>query len=97
MVYSGAQVRALRRRQARLRTKLQAKGTRGAKRRWRARRRKETRCATHVNHTLSNQLVAQRGGTQRGIAREDRTGIRARMCYATLRDHGSHGAAARPA
>jgi IS605 OrfB family transposase len=78
-VYSGAQVRALRRRHARLRTKLQAKGTRGAKRRLRARRRKESRFATHVNHTLSKRLVAQAQGTQRGIALEDLTGIRARI------------------
>jgi IS605 OrfB family transposase len=78
-VYSGAQVRGLRRRHSRLRAKLQAKGTRAAKRLLRKRRRKEHRFATQVNHTLSKQLVAQAQGTQRGIALEDLKGIRARI------------------
>ncbi len=78
-VYSGGQVRALRRRHARLRAKLQAKGTRAAKRLLRKRKRKETRFATHVNHTVSKRIVAQAQGTQRGIALEDLTGIRARI------------------
>ena len=42
-------------------------------------RRKKRRFATHVNHTLSKRLVAQAQGTQRGIALEDLTGIRARI------------------
>jgi putative transposase len=87
--YSGAPVRHLRRRHARLRTKLQAKRTRAAKRLLHKRRHKEQRFATQVNHCISKRLVAQAKDTQRGMALEDLRGIRARMTVkkAQRRDH----------
>jgi IS605 OrfB family transposase len=78
-VYSGGQVNALRRRHRRLRAKLQAKGTRAAKRLLRQRRRKETRFATHVNHTLSKRIVATAKAQSCGIALENLQGIRQRV------------------
>lgn len=78
-VYSGARVNGLRRRHRRLRAKLQAKGTRAAKRLLAKRRRKERRFASHVNHTISKAIVAAAEGTGRGIALEDLQGIRSRV------------------
>jgi len=77
-VYSGGQVNGLRHRHARLRAKLQAKGTRAAKALLQRRRHKEQRFATHVNHVLSKRLVTTAKDTKRGIALEDLTGIRQR-------------------
>jgi IS605 OrfB family transposase len=78
-VFSSARVRGLRRRHRRLRAKLQAKGTRAAKRKLRGRRRKEQRFARHVNHVVSKQIVASAKGSGRGIALEDLKGIRDRI------------------
>lgn len=78
-VFSSALVRGLRRRHLRLRAKLQAKGTRAAKRKLRRRRRKEQRFARHVNHVVSKQIVASAKGSGRGIALEDLKGIRDRI------------------
>jgi IS605 OrfB family transposase len=89
-VYSGAQVRNLRRRHARLQRKLQAKGTRAAKRLLCKRRHKEGRFATHVNHQISKKLVAQAKDTQRGIALEDLKGIRARITVKKAQRRDQH-------
>jgi IS605 OrfB family transposase len=78
-MFSSAQVRGLRRRHRRLRARLQAKGTRAAKRKLRQRRRKEARFARHVNHVVSKQIVASAKGSGRGIALEDLKGIRDRI------------------
>jgi putative transposase len=78
-VFSSASVRGLRRRHLRLRAKLQAKGTRAAKRKLRRRHRKETRFARHVNHVVAKQIVASAKGSGRGIALEDLKGIRDRI------------------
>ncbi len=77
--YSSAQLNGLRHRQARLRAKLQQKGTKSAKRLLKKRRRKETRFAADVNHCISKQLVQRAKDTGRGIAVEDLTGIRSRV------------------
>ena len=77
--YSGAQVRGLRKRHLKLRRRLQAKGTKGAKRLLRKRRRKEARFQTWVNHNVSKQIVARAQGTGRGIGVEDLTHIRTRI------------------
>lgn len=78
-IYSGAQLNGLRRRHARLRAKLQAKGTRAAKRVLRRRRTKERRFAAHTNHVLSKRIVRVAKDTKRGIALENLTGIRTRV------------------
>ena len=78
-VYASAQVNGLRRRHRRLRQKLQAKGTHAARRLLTKRRKKETRFANHINHTVSKRIVATAQGTGRGIALENLSGIRDRL------------------
>lgn len=77
-VYSGAALNGIRHRHARLRAKLQSKGTKSAKRLLKKRRRKESRFARDVNHCISKKVVAKALDTSRGIALEDLTGIRER-------------------
>ena len=77
--FSGKSLNALRRRAVKLRQKLQPKGTKSAKRLLRARRIKESRFSTHVNHCISKQIVASAERTSRGIALENLDGIRSRI------------------
>ena len=76
--YSGAKVKNLRRRNFKLRQKLQSKGTKSAKRLLKNRRRKESRFAADVNHCISKKLVKVAKGTNRAIVLEDLKGIRNR-------------------
>jgi putative transposase len=76
--YAGGKLRRYRARCRRLRRRLQALGTRGAKRLLTKRRRKERRHATHVNHCISKKIVAAAVGTGRGVAVEELTGLRDR-------------------
>lgn len=78
-LYSGAQVNGLRKRHAKLRGKLQTKGTKAAKRLLVKRSRKERRFASHVNHCISKSVVVKAKDTGRGIALEDLKGIRDRV------------------
>ena len=77
--YSGATLNNYRRRQARLRGRLQAKGTKSARRLLKRRMRKERRFATDVNHVVSKSIVAEAERTGRGIAVEQLAGIRERV------------------
>ena len=77
--FTPGQLRGLRKRHARLRAKLQKKGTRSAKRLLRKRRRKERRFATHVNHAISKDLVERAKATGRGIGLENLRGIQSRI------------------
>lgn len=77
--FSGSQTKALRRRHAELRAKLQSKGTKSAKRLLKKRKRTESRFARDINHCISKKLVAKAQGTGRGIALEDLKGIRERL------------------
>ena len=77
--FCGAFNSNLRRRHARLRRKLQKKGTKSAKRLLRARRRKEAHFASDLNHKISKAIVRKAKDTGRGIAVEDLTGIRDRI------------------
>lgn len=76
--FCGALNASLRRRHARLRRNLQRKGTKSAKRRLKARRMKEARFASNLNHRISKTIVRKAAGTGRGVAVEDLTGIRDR-------------------
>ena len=76
--YSGAKVKNLRRRHFKLRQKLQAKGTKSAKRLLKRRRRRESRFAADVNHCIAKRLVQVAKGTNRAIVLEDLKGIRER-------------------
>lgn len=68
-----------RKRQLDLRKKLQAKGTKSAKRLLKKRSRKEARHTANVNHIISKTIVTAAERTGRGIALEDLTGIRSRV------------------
>lgn len=77
--YSGGHVNGLRKRHAKLRARLQAKGTKSAKRLLKKLSGKERRFARDVNHRIAKSLVAKAKGTGRGIALEDLKGIRERI------------------
>jgi putative transposase len=77
--HAGSHLNRVRHRNQRLRTKLQRKGTKSAKRLLKRRRRKERRFATDTNHILSKRIVAEAERTGRGIALEDLRGIRGRV------------------
>lgn len=77
-VYSGAQINGLRKRHAKLRARLQRKGTKSAKRLLKKRKRKERRFAQAVNHVISKRIVEKAEGTGRAIGLEDLSGIRER-------------------
>lgn len=76
--YAGGHLNGLRIRHHRLRKKLQAKGTRAAKRLLHKRRVKEGRFATAINHKISKQIVTVAERTGHGIALEGLGGIRGR-------------------
>ena len=78
-VYAGNAVNRVRHRNRRLRTKLQAKGTKAARRRLKKLSGKERRFAKHVNHEISCEIVQTAERTARGIALEELTGIRERI------------------
>ena len=77
--YSGKHLNRQRHRARHLRAKLQAKGTKSAKRLLRNRSRKEARFAADTNHVIAKRIVTEAERTGRGIALEDLTGIRARV------------------
>jgi putative transposase len=76
---AGARLNRYRKRQQRLRKRLQAKKTSSARRLLKKRRRKERRFAADVNHQISKRIVAEPQRTGRGIAVEQLTGIRERV------------------
>lgn len=78
-LYAGAVCTGIRRRSHRLRPRLQAKGTRSAKRLLKQRRRKEQRFQANVNHILSKQLVQNAASTHRALALEDLKALRERI------------------
>jgi IS605 OrfB family transposase len=77
--HCGAGLERYRRRQARVRAELQAKGTKSAKRRLRRRAKRETRHIAHTNHKIANEIVADAERTGRGIALENLLGIRGQV------------------
>jgi putative transposase len=76
---SGARLNSYRKRQTRLRKRLQAKKTSSARRLLKRRRRKEARFAADINHQISKRIVAEAERTGCGIAVEQLTGIRDRV------------------
>jgi IS605 OrfB family transposase len=76
---SGTRLNRYRKRQARLRQRLQAKKTSSARRLLSKRRRKEARFAADLNHQISKCIVAEAERTGCGIAVEQLTGIRDRV------------------
>jgi putative transposase len=84
-VHSSGKVNNVRHRHRRLRTKLQGKVTRSAKRKLKKLSGKESRFARDVNHCISNVIVAKAKDTKRAVALEDLTGIRMRITVPRLR------------
>ncbi len=78
-VHSGKHINQVRHRNRRLRTKLQAKGTKSAKRLLRHLSGREARFAADTNHRISKSIVTEAQRTTHGIALEDLGGIRARV------------------
>ena len=76
--WSGGAVTLRRKKNRALRAKLQAKGTKNAKRLLKKRSKKETRFVRDVNHCISKKIVEQAKRTNRGIAHENLKGIRDR-------------------
>jgi IS605 OrfB family transposase len=76
--YTGKGVARARRRNERLRARLQQRGTRSAKRLLKRRRRKESRFSTDTNHKISFRIVREAQRTGSAIALEDLSGIRSR-------------------
>jgi IS605 OrfB family transposase len=76
--YSGAAVERARRTHGHRRRNLQRKGTKAARRKLRAIKRRQSRFQRDTNHRISKRIVATAQGTGRGIALEDLTGIRDR-------------------
>jgi putative transposase len=76
---AGARLNRYRKRQHRLRARLQAKKTSSARRLLKKRRRKEARFAADLNHRVSKRIVAEAQRTGRGIAVEQLAGIRERV------------------
>ncbi|GAB2487020.1 RNA-guided endonuclease InsQ/TnpB family protein [Nocardiopsis aegyptia] len=77
--HAGRALNRYRRRQNRLRAKLQKKNTKSAKRVLKRLRRRETRRAKDVNHRISKSIVERAERTGHGIALEDLKGIRGRV------------------
>ena len=78
-VHSASHINNVRHRHRRLRAKLQARGTRSAKRKLMRLSGKERRFAKDTNHCTSKKLVAKAKDTNRAIAMEDLEGIRERV------------------
>jgi IS605 OrfB family transposase len=75
----GKELNGIRSRYAKIRGRLQAKGTKSAKRLLKKRSRKEHRFATAINHLISKRIVQKAKGTLREVALEDLKGIRMRV------------------
>ncbi|MCC6169110.1 MAG: transposase [Caldilineaceae bacterium] len=78
-VHQGKAMKAVRFRHRKLRTQLQRKGTKSARRCLKKLAGKEQRFAKDVNHTISKRIVAKAKDTARGIALEELTHIRKRV------------------
>ncbi|MGW2866529.1 RNA-guided endonuclease InsQ/TnpB family protein, partial [Streptomyces sp. NPDC001205] len=76
---AGRDVNRRRQRHGDLRTKLQRKGTKSAKRLLKKRSRRERRHVCNTNHIIAKRIVTEAERTSAGIALEDLGGIRQRV------------------
>ena len=74
--FSGAKINTTRKRNAKLRAKLQSKGTKSAKRLLKKRSKRERRFVKDVNHCISKKIIEKAKALGAGIALEDLGGIR---------------------
>ena len=91
--YKGESVRKVMVRNEKIKSKLQHRGTRSAKRHLKRISGREARHRRNVNHVISKCLVAKAKGTERAIALEDLSGILAQTTVrrAQRRRHNSWG------
>lgn len=75
-IFAGELVQKTRRRYAAIRTALQSKGTRSAKRKLRKLSGRESRYVKGVNHLVSRRIVDHAKALRAGLVLEDLTGIR---------------------
>ncbi|WP_432204706.1 RNA-guided endonuclease InsQ/TnpB family protein [Cetobacterium somerae] len=73
--FSGSKLNSLRLRYKKIRSKLQSKGTKSAKRLLKSRSKKEARMVADANHVISKQLVEKAKRHNLSIALEDLNGI----------------------
>ena len=91
-IHTSERVEKSRRRYERIRSKLQAAGTKSAKRHLKKLSGKERRFKKDTNHVLSKQIVSKAKESDRGIALEDLKGIRERTGNRLRRSQrGRHG------
>lgn len=76
--YSGDKIKEVREKNADLRSRLQSKGTKSAKRHLKKLSGKENRFARNTNHIISKEIVQKAKGTSSVVAIEDLSGIRMR-------------------
>lgn len=76
---AGRDLNRRRKRHSGLRTKLQRKGTKSAKRLLKTRNRREQRHVSNTNHIIAKTIVTEAERTSAGIALEDLGGIRQRV------------------
>ena len=76
---AGRALNRYRKRQLALRAKLQKKHTKSARRRLKARARREARHAANQNHIISKTIVTEAERTGRGLSLEELKGIRNRV------------------
>ncbi|SIO91000.1 putative transposase, IS891/IS1136/IS1341 [Nocardiopsis sp. JB363] len=88
--FSGRVLNRYRRKQNRLRAKLQRKNTKSAKRVLKRLRRREARRAREVNHQISKSIVERAERTDHGIVLEDLKGIRGRVRQAKRQRSALH-------
>lgn len=77
--YSGSQLLGIRGRRFRQRRRLQARGTKSARRVLRRLKGREKRMARQENHRIAKEIVTRAQRTGRGIATRDLSGIRDRV------------------
>jgi predicted transposase len=77
--FSGKQIDTIRIKTAKLKSSLQKCGTKSAKRKLKKIGKKQCRFQKDYNHIISKQIVSAAKGTQRAVALEDISGIRARQ------------------
>ncbi len=90
-MHSGEQTLAVRSRIAKLRSALQSRGSKSAKRHLKKLRGREQRFHAHTDHVISKTIVRKAKDTGRGIALEDLQGIRDRVTVRKAQRTNLHG------
>jgi IS605 OrfB family transposase len=78
-VFSGRQVDSVRKRLAKIKSSLQKRGSKSAKRHLKKISKKQSKFQKDTNHCISKKIVSTAKGTERAIVLEDLTGIRTRQ------------------